>query len=87
MKRKSRRKSGQYQLGEKSRTTNPRMQNMFVLYATRGKTVLKYVGGVRFSSRGRAVLFPSRADATAVARDLKSRFAEAFRGYTLRVHS
>lgn len=84
MKKKRRR---QYQLGEKVRDKNPRLQNMFVLYATRGKTVLKYIGGVRFSSRGRAVLFPSRHDAQVAARDLKSRFAQALRGYTLRVHS
>lgn len=63
------------------------MQNMFVLLATRGKTVLKYVGGVRFASRGRCVLFPSRHDAEVTARDLRSRFPQALRGYTLRVQS
>lgn len=75
------------QLTRRARGRNPRTQNMFVLYATRGKTVLKYIGGVRFASRGRAVLFPSKHDAQVAARDLKSRFAEALRGYTLRVHS
>lgn len=70
----------------RKRGKNPRLQNMFVLLATRGKTVLKYVGGVRFSSKGRAVLFPSRAAATTVARDLRLRFP-ALRGYTLRVQS
>lgn len=70
-----------------SRVKNPRMQNMFVLIATRGRTVIKYVGGIRFSSKGRAVLFPSRADAVRVARELKLRFPDALRGYTLRVQS
>lgn len=56
------------------RSKNPRMQNMFVLLALRGKEVLKYVGGVRFSSKGRAVLFPTRQAANATARELRSRF-------------
>lgn len=68
------------------RGKNPRMQNMFVLLATKGKTVLKYVGGVRFSTKGRAVLFPSRQAANMAARDLRSRFP-VLKGYTLRVQS
>lgn len=68
------------------RVKNPRMQAMFVLLATKGKTVLKYVGGVRFSSKGRAVLFPTRQAATMAARDLRSRFP-VLKGYTLRVQS
>jgi hypothetical protein len=69
---------------------NPRMQNLFVLLATKGKgkraQVLKYIGGVRFSTKGRAVKFDSRRDAETVARDLRSRFP-ILKGYTLRVQS
>jgi hypothetical protein len=62
---------------------------MFVILATRGKTVLKYIGGNRFSDKHnrRAVLYPSRAAATYEARELKSKYAAALRGYTLRIHS
>lgn len=84
MRRPSRR---QYRLGERPRGKNPRLQNMFVLYAKRGKTILKYVGGLRFSSKGRAVLFPAKADALTTARDLKSRFPGILRGYRLTIHS
>lgn len=72
---------------KRKKRKNPRMQNMFVLLATRGKTVLKYVGGVRFSAKGRGVLFPSRRDAEVTARDLRSRFPEALRAYKLTVQS
>lgn len=86
----SRPRKGAAPLANKSmgeiREENPRMQNMFVLLATRGKTVMKYVGGVRFATKGRAVLFPSRVDAERVARDLRSRFP-VLKGYTLRVQS
>lgn len=73
--------------GGRNRAKNPRMQNMFVIYATRAGTTLKYIGGNRFSSTGRAVLYPSRAAATYEARELKSKYATALRGYTLRIHS
>jgi len=76
-----------YYKRSRSRVKNPRLQNMFVILATRGKTVLKYIGGNRFSSKGRAVLYPSRAAATYEARELKDKYAPALRGYTLRVQS
>lgn len=73
----------------KHRIVNPRMQNMFVLIArhvSRQGQLLKYVGGVRFSTKGRAVLFPSRAAANMAARDLRSRFP-ILKRYTLSVQS
>lgn len=66
---------------------NPRMQNMFVLIAkAKGGAVLKYIGGIRFSTKGRAVLFPSRQSANMASRDLKSRFP-VLKKYQLSVQS
>ena len=71
----------------RKRDKNPRLQNMFIILAVRGPTVLKYTGRNRFASKGRAVLYPSRAAASYEARELKDKYAAALRGYRLRVTS
>lgn len=72
---------------KRRRKTNPKIQNMFVLIAQKaGGPVLKYIGGIRFAIKGRAVLFPSRKDATTAGREMQLHFP-ILRGYKLSVKS
>lgn len=72
---------------QRRRKTNPKIQNMFVLIAQKaGGPVLKYIGGVRFASKGRAVLFPSRKDAQTTGREMLLHFP-ILKGYKLSVKS
>ena len=45
------------------------------MYAqARGTAVLKYIGGIKFAKKGRPVKFDNKANAEAVARQLKAQF-------------
>lgn len=45
------------------------------MYAqARGTPVLKYIGGIKFAKKGRPVKFDNKANAEAVARQLKAQF-------------
>lgn len=57
---------------KRARNKNPRMA---VLLAQRpGGPILKYLGGIKFSERGRGVLFHSAKSALAMGRSLKAHF-------------
>ena len=64
------------------RRTNPRMS---VLYAVKGRDRLKYVGGIKFSKRGRAKLFKTPMQAHACANMLRSCFQQALKGFRFEV--
>lgn len=66
------------------RRQNPRMS---VLYAVKGRERLKYVGGIKFSKKGRAKLFRSREVARTCADMLRAAFPVALRGFALTVAS
>jgi hypothetical protein len=69
------------------RRKNPKIQNMFVLVAQKaGGPVLKYIGGIRFAIKGRAVLFPTRKDATTAGREMQLHFP-VLKSYKLSVKS
>jgi hypothetical protein len=67
---------------ERRRKSNPRAKRrrnpvhlQHVLFAQRqGGPVLKYLGGIKFSTRGHALRFASRPAALAIARNLRRQF-------------
>lgn len=65
------------------RKTNPR-PTLFVLYAVKGRQRLKYLGRDKFSAKGRAMLFRSRALAGWAARVLRAAYPQALRGWSLK---
>lgn len=64
------------------RKTNPRMS---VLYAVKGRSRLKYLGGIKFGAKGRPKFFSSSAQARAAAKLLRTCFPGPLRGFTLSV--
>jgi hypothetical protein len=65
------------------RKTNPR-RPLLVLYATKGRTRLKYLGSNKFGAKGRAMLFHSSALAKWAARILRAAYPQALRGWVLK---
>lgn len=74
---------------KRRRQVNPRRNAMglAVIYAVKGATRLKYVGGRKFANKGKAVLFGSRAAAEGVAKLLRDQFAAALKGWRVIVGS
>ena len=65
----------------RQRESNPRP--LYVIAAVKGRERLHYVGGRKFSRKGRAKLYGSRAEAEAQARRFREQFAAALRGWRL----